>query len=199
MTKKCSVIILSAGKSQRMNFPKAFLFFNSEKTTTFIEQIISVYLQFGCEQIISVLNPENFCTAKELNLKSDLVINNNFEKGRFSSIAEGTKELNPDNYCFIQNIDNPFITVSILEKIFMAREKNSYISPRYKNHGGHPILLSPQIITEIQAEKSENQNFRNFLQPFFRKNVYINNKAILININTQKEYNQFFYQKNKTN
>ncbi|MEA3450556.1 MAG: NTP transferase domain-containing protein [Bacteroidota bacterium] len=196
MNENCSTIILSAGKSERMNSHKSFLYYDEIKKITFIEQLIHIYRKFKCSEIICVFNPENITTAKKMNLNAKLICNKDYEQGRFSSIKAGIKASNTNNYCFIQNIDNPFISVQILEKIFKAKEQSTYISPRFLNKGGHPILLSPEICTEIQIENSKNLNLRDFLQLFKRKNVYINDYTILININTKKE---FLKQKSKFN
>ncbi len=55
-TKKYSAIILSAGKSSRMGVPKFSLMFDDK--STFLEKIINAYADFGCEEIIVVLNNE---------------------------------------------------------------------------------------------------------------------------------------------
>lgn len=195
INKNCSVIILSAGKSERMTSDKAFLLFDQKRNITFVEQIIKVYKRFGCEEIICVFNPENVQIANKFKLDAKIVVNENYESGRFSSIQKACENINPQNYYFIHNIDNPFVNINILKRIFKARKSTSFVSPRYKDTGGHPILLSPEIIAEIQTQISLNLNFRDFLQHFLRINVLIDESKILININNKDQYNQFF--KNK--
>jgi CTP:molybdopterin cytidylyltransferase MocA len=192
MIKNCSAIILSAGISQRMQKHKALLLFDKKNNRTFIEQIVKIYSDFGCEQILIISNPLNNTQIQQLQLKAQIIVNKDYNKGRFSSIMLAAKNTEKNNFAYIQNIDNPFITTQILEKIYEKKEKNKYISPRYNGKGGHPILISPQIITQIQNQNHKNLNFREFLKLFERKNVIINDKHILTNINTQKEYNYYF-------
>jgi len=192
MSKKTdsSVIILSAGKSSRMREHKALLQF--DENNTFIQKIVKTYLQFGCRQVIVVANPDNFQSIESLNLSCKIVVNESFEKGRFSSINKGLKELLDEKYVFIQNVDNPFVNKDILDKLFFFRSENCYISPLYKNKGGHPILIPNKIYTKIQREKTQNQNLNLFLQQFCRKNVLINEPKILLNINSKEDYYKFF-------
>jgi len=171
-----------------MKSQKAFLYFDETKKVTFIEQLISVYNNFGCQETICVFNPENIQQAKKMNLNCKLICNSDYEQGRFSSIQAGIKASKNKNYCFIQNIDNPFTNVQILGKIFKEKEQFTYVSPRFFDKGGHPILLSPEISAEILIENSKNLNLRDFLQLFKRKNVFINDDVLLININTKKDY-----------
>lgn len=195
MKNDCAVIILSAGESSRMGTHKALLKF--DKNITFIEQITNVYTEFGCRKIVIVANPENYPLINSKNLKAEIIVNQDFKKGRFLSIQTGASLVNDYDYVFLHNIDNPFITTEILNKLYTEKQNNCYISPVYKTKGGHPILLHRSIIAQIQMKKTQIQNFKSFLQPFCRKNVLINDTKILININTIEQYNNFINKKNK--
>ncbi len=181
------IIILAAGLSSRMGKAKAFLKFNDN--FTFLEQIIDVYFNFGIKDIIVVLNSRDSKLTKNLNLKTTKIIVNQYpEKGRTYSLQLGGEFLLDKDYIFLQNIDNPFINSEILEKIYSEKDKNCYISPIFNSKGGHPILIPKNIFTKIHTEITENQNLKEILQPFCRKNVLMNSKTVLININTQNEY-----------
>lgn len=181
------VIILSAGFSSRMGKPKAFLEFNDE--LSFIEKISQEYQSFGVRNIIIVRNNiDNWFDFIDKNKNIETVINKNPEKGRFSSIILGINKLIDKEFIFIQNIDNPFVNQQILSKIYNSKEKNSYVSPVYELKGGHPILVHKNIFTQILNKNNKNQNLKHILQPFKRINVLINNKNILLNINTQEDY-----------
>lgn len=193
MKNDCAVIILSAGESSRMGIHKALLKF--DKNITFIEQITKIYNNFGCKKIVIVANPENYSLINSKNIKAEIIVNQDFKKGRFSSIQTGASLVNDYGYVFLQNIDNPFITTKILYKLYSQKQNNCYISPVYKTKGGHPILLNRSIIARIQTETTKNQNFKTFLQPFCRKNVLINDIRILTNINTTEQYNNIINKK----
>jgi len=186
MKKNCSAIILAGGESIRMGEPKQFLQFNK---ITFIEQITNIYKSFNIKEIIIVTNTKYYEKTKKLNLKNVKIIENkNPELGRFHSLFLGVNCLENTEFVFVQNIDNPFVNYEILDLLYKNKEKNCYCTPIFDTKGGHPILLSKMIITQIQNENTKNLNLKDFLKLFKRKTVITNDEKILININTIDEY-----------
>ncbi len=53
-----SAVILAAGTSGRMKKNKTELMFDNKRT--FFEKIASEYINFGCKEIIAVLNEESY-------------------------------------------------------------------------------------------------------------------------------------------
>ncbi len=186
MKNDCIALILSAGLSERMGSHKALLKIGE---ITFIEKIFNEYQKFGCKSII-VTNPGNNEKIKQIVPQARTVINHEYKQGRFSSVLRGIKSIDKEKYFFLQNIDNPFVTTDILEKIYALRDENHYIVPVFKGKGGHPILIPVSFFTQSHTQTTQNQNLRFFLQLFKRKNVLINDETILANINTPKEYRQ---------
>ena len=187
-----STIILASGLSERMGTPKALLKWND--STTFLEKIISEYTKIGCNQIICMVNPftEPLCKALNLPKHAKLVINTNPEQGRFSSIRIAAKEVKNSNFCFIQNIDNPFVSSEIIDRIWENRDLNSWCSPIYKGKGGHPVLLSQGIIQQIHNSNKQDITLHDILKPFQRVNIEVDTDTILRNINTPEEYSKYF-------
>jgi len=187
------VIILSAGISRRMHSPKQFLKFDKERT--FLEKIIDEYNTFGCCEIVLVTNSEidwkNNLSYKPSD-KVTTVINNHLEHERYYSIKLGLSKISKSEFCFIQNIDNPFVTPNLLETLFQNRNKEGYVSPRYKGKGGHPILLGENIINDIKSVKEKDLNFRTILNNYKCLKVDTENPEILVNINTNEDYQKYF-------
>jgi molybdenum cofactor cytidylyltransferase len=184
----CSVIILAGGESLRMGKPKQFLLYNE---ITFLEQIYNVYNSLNISEIIITTNTKYYIETQKLNLKNAKIIkNDNPEWGRFHSLFLAANHLKNNYFVFIQNVDNPFVNVEVLKLLFSNIEKNSYCVPIFENKGGHPILISNEIVTQIQNENVKNLNLKEFLKPYNRKNVITNDKNILTNINTIDEYNK---------
>ena len=106
-------LILSGGTSERMGVPKAFLKIGD---ITFLEKIVSAYCLAGIDKIIVVLN-RNLFSGADIGLMLNTVKNIEFvcnsapELGRFYSIKLGLQKLSHPGYCFIQNIDNPALTI----------------------------------------------------------------------------------------
>ncbi len=190
----CSVIILAAGKSSRMGLPKFGLKFNKE--LTFLEEIISHYTRFGCQQIIVVLNKtgKEYLVSKSIELPSNcrIVINSHLEWERFYSVKIGLAGLQPKTNAFIHNADNPFVKTKILNGMLQLTSKSNYVVPTYENRGGHPILLSKKIIHDLISEEKNDLILSNFLNSYNKKILEVTDSSILVNINTMKEYNRYF-------
>jgi len=187
--KNISVIILAAGLSQRMKTPKPFLLFNNMQT--FIEKIITEYQLFDCKNIIVVTNKELINKFKK-HSNVTFVINDKLEYGRFYSVKLGLQNIGECDYCFVQNVDNPFIDKDILTYIFSENLPDAFIVPCFNNKGGHPILLPKKIIDKIKNISQNNGNFKNILNKFKNYNLSIPKSEILININSPKEYDFYF-------
>ena len=194
LKKDTGAIILSAGVSKRMNTSKPFLQFDT--TQSFLKKIIDEYAAFGCGEIIVVLNSN---IAKIVNRKSEIVnqnvifvVNKHLEHERFYSIKLGIQKLRISEFCFIQNVDNPFINSNILNSIYEHKIVDGYVSPSFEGSGGHPILLGKDIIGYIKSLKANNANFRDVLKPYPYNKVELNDDKVLININTVEEYRKYF-------
>lgn len=188
------VIILAAGLSERMGQAKAFL--KWDKHTTFIEKIIQEYYSFEAGQVITVLNSDGYQHMlkehPDIAEYSEIIINNDPEKGRLSSLKIGIKDLPQNTHCFIQNVDNPFVTSEILDAMDHLVDSDSYVVPVYDGHGGHPVLLGSSIIEYISQLDDTDQDLRMILQKFKRLEAQTENPKILININTKEDYKKYF-------
>lgn len=194
MKKKLPVVILAGGNSDRMNIPKVFLPFNIKKS--FIEKIVKEYFEFNCNEIIIVLN-KNFSDnpiikilVKSYDIK--LILNEHQELGKFYSLSLGISILRNQSFCFIQNVDNPFISVSILTKMYNRKNLHSYVTPVYKGKAGHPVLIGKTIIERLKAEKNLDANLRDILHEYNRVTISGINSKILANINSVEDYKKYF-------
>jgi molybdenum cofactor cytidylyltransferase len=194
--KNVAVVILAAGNSGRMAFPKLFLKYDDD--VTFIEKIISVYYSFGCRQIIMVLNQEVYdqyykrFPDHRSDSKFKLVLNEHPEYERFYSIQLGIAALEKTTHCFIQNVDNPFVSNVLLEQILNSVHLEDYYVPVFKGKGGHPILINEKVIKAICQTEIYDRKLNRFLQQFCRKNIETKDNAILRNINNMKDYSVYF-------
>lgn len=191
------VIILAGGNSSRFGMPKPFLKISND--ITFLEKLVNIYLEFGCRDIILVLNQnhsEAFTnTFPELfRSKIKIIYNSKTELGRFYSLKLGADAVSDCDFCFLQNIDNPFTDLGTLQKLYDNRKPDAYISPVYLDKGGHPVLISRMIIEIIRKEININLNTKEFLNQFNKIKVSTENYKILANINTPEDYKIYIEQ-----
>ena len=188
-----AVIILAAGRSERMKEFKALLPF--EGKTRFLDKILQTYSNWGCQEIVVVTNPEAFTEMKKLEMipfKVKVVINDRLELERFYSVKLGLSALTDTAFCFLQNVDNPFIDESILDTIYQNRSHGAYVSPVFNHKGGHPVLLNRQGIKTIYEWRDLAANLKDVLHSMEGRTVEMPDNRILININSPEEYKRYF-------
>lgn len=191
--KNVSAIILAAGKSERMEFPKSLLKYNFEYT--FIEKIAKEFFDFNCNEIIIITNERDYKNFISLELSfCKIIINRFLDLGRFYSVKLGISEFLKSNseYFFIQNIDNPFINQDLLKLLYENKNINSYSAPYYNEKGGHPILISRKLGEVLEKKNENNTDLKKELSKFEKIKTETNDKNILTNINTKQLYNEYF-------
>lgn len=188
-----SALILAAGNSHRMGVSKLFL--KHRNGITFIEHLVNEYQKFGCNQIVVVVNPNNEAEIRNrythLLNQIEIAINPNPELGRFRSVKIGLKALKKSSNVFIHNIDNPYCDNSILNVLQENLAGFDYVVPTFKGKGGHPILISKEVVSKICTEKKNDCLLNEFLSRFNGNRIEVNSDTILRNINTPDEYNSF--------
>jgi len=185
-----SCIILSAGSSIRMGTNKALLKFDSEKT--FLQKITETYLLAGIDQVIVVVNSELYKLINESNLalseQVKLVVNHKPELGRFYSLQTGAKHAEHGNSCFFQNIDNPFSTEKLLRELIFHKGEADVLLPAFQNKTGHPVLISPLVIQNVNTGCDYELRIDEFLKQFTQKRIDTQDNRILLNINSKEDY-----------
>lgn len=187
-------VIPAAGRSSRMNSYKPLLKFDEDRN--FIEKIIDEFAEFGCKQVVVVVNEEIFLSEWNKTLSErapgvSIILNDKLHLERYYSVKSGLKELEACDFCFIHNCDNPFIDQKILSAVFEKRIPDGYVSPVYNQKGGHPVLVSEPIINLIAESSEDDSNLREILSLFHCRKVNFDSEVILRNINTKKEYRHF--------
>jgi CTP:molybdopterin cytidylyltransferase MocA len=169
---------------------KALLKFDG--TTTFIAKIMETYLNSGIDQLIVVVNAELSSMLKErkadLDKRITIVVNENPELGRFYSLQTGVNHMNAGNFCFLQNIDNPFVSKQLLNAMFEQKERTDVIIPAFRGKAGHPVLFGPMVAKAISASADTDVRIDAFLRQFKVEMVETADATILKNINKPGEY-----------
>jgi molybdenum cofactor cytidylyltransferase len=190
-----AAIILAAGDSQRMGFPKALLTWN-DKNYCFLEKIIDEYRAAGIKNIFVIVQESLSDTLKSnypaIGDKCSFIINYNPNLGRLYSISLGLNEISGNQHVFIQNIDNPFIDEQFIRKMIVINPGYGYVKPVFKNLGGHPVLLSNKIIPEIKKNIRKYSDLKSLLNNYITIILLHSNPYLLENINTTDDYKRLF-------
>ncbi len=190
--KKVGAIILAAGHSSRMKTPKPLLAFDAN--TTFIQKIITTYLNWGCNKVTIVTNKELSLHPVFLNFPEScmVVVNEHIEFERFYSVKLGVQQIKESLFCFLQDADNPFTRELTLNTLFTHKNANGIIIPAIQGKGGHPILMGNKVISYLAEYNSDQGNLKEILKQLPSEKIEINEPSVLININTPEEYNKRF-------
>jgi len=157
-----SAIILAAGKSERFGAPKVL---QSFKNVPFLVRIVDSMHKTGIQSIYLVLGFQANNMIKKLpeieNI--EIIINEDYEFGQFSSLQAGIRKLPLDiSGCLVCLIDQPHIQSETVEKILKEVETNSnkIIIPTFQNRGGHPVFIPNSLFSEIN-DSDPSQSLRN--------------------------------------
>lgn len=191
--KEIGIIILCGGESSRMNLPKAFL---EIEGITLLEKITNIYCSAKFLNPVIVLNHKFFVkpwldTINKLSIKS-VVLKNQFpDLGRAHSIRLGLYLKKDKTFCFIQNIDNPDISIDLLNKMIAARDEEGYVVPMNNGISGHPILIGKKIIEHLAGLKSSTWVLKDELKKFKRITIDAPDNNVLLNLNTEKDWEKY--------
>jgi CTP:molybdopterin cytidylyltransferase MocA len=175
-----------------MGQPKALLKWDS--STTFIEKIINEFCSFNCTPVICVINKsiEPDCRRLRVPSRVKFIINEHPESGRFSSVRTGINEITEADFCFIHNVDNPFVNRDVISRLFALRDPDAWCSPVYAGKGGHPVLIPFSVIRMIANTHDLAITLADILNSFSRINMEMPDDTLLRNINTRDDYNKYW-------
>jgi len=194
---KTACVILSGGSSSRMRMHKALLKITEEHN--FLQHIVEVYQQAGIDKIVVVKNSNITVEDLQIDESRVIIVDNYFpDRGRLYSLQLGLNKLHNTDYCFIQNIDTPLVTVDLLENLYALRTTSDYVSPEYNNIGGHPIIVSSPIIRKIAVSGDYNITLRDVLKLYSRQILITQDPNCILNINLPSDYNKVILRLNKT-
>lgn len=151
---KYGVIIIAAGYSSRMDGFKPLLKFGGQ---TAVERVVDLYQQAGADQIILVLGHR----ADEIrpyfnNQPLDVVINENFAEGMYTSIVTGITKLNDEiEAFFIHPVDIPLVKRETVKELMAAPPQlgKGIIYPSFLGKRGHPPLIDKKYQRAILDNK----------------------------------------------
>ncbi len=161
MTKnsKIGVIILAAGSSRRLGYPKQLLEFRG---SSLLQHSIDVTEDLTFDVKILVLGSNSEGIQKKINKgKFEIVTNENWEEGMGTSLSKGVSEAlkieRELDHIMILLSDQPLITkdkIQELIKIQLDSRKSGTFS-EYAGDVGVPGIFSREIFSELQLLKGD--------------------------------------------
>ena len=141
-------IILAAGASERLGFPKALARFGD---TTAMQ--IAVENCAGVAAPIVVLGSDAELVRPAVSDGVRVLVNENWRAGQMSSLRAAVAEIAADADFMLYPVDYPLLTRQVIEKLvagFRARSVSQAIAiPQFKNRGGHPVIFAAELRAEF--------------------------------------------------
>ena len=183
-------IILAAGESRRMGFPKMLLLFNG---ITMLENVIGNIKGSVVDHTLVVLGAEKEALT-ELVSKSSVkyCFNDNYKQGMLSSVKCGFRNLPPDfEAVLVFQGDQPFISPKVINRVIEGYRSSGkgIVIPVYNGKRGHPLLVDQKYREEIER-LDDKEGLRSLSHKFSEDvlEVETDEPGILKDFDTYDEY-----------
>ena len=153
-------IILAAGESRRMGFPKALLPypFTDGSELTFLEHLLGVMNRSRASPIVAVLGHEEErirSSVRETSWgRARPISNPRYREGMLTSILAGIEavEESPAEGALILPVDHPDVTPEIVDLLIdaYAGTPRPIALPVFQGRRGHPVLFARSVFDEIR-------------------------------------------------
>ncbi len=193
---QATALVLAAGCSERFGSPKMFLQFNDKMN--FLEQVVGQYVKAGVNRVLIITQAQfrnrvcNSLHQYQNKGKVEVLLNNVPGSDRISSLRIGLKALHPGSCVFVQNIDNPFTKAEWLRSMLPMIRPTAYVVPVCGGLTGHPVLLSPEIVSDMLAQDNSLPHLKKVLESYHRMEYLCPDPGVLANINTRDDYFSYF-------
>jgi molybdenum cofactor cytidylyltransferase len=150
-----TAVILAGGFSSRMQRLKPLLPLGE---TTVINRVVDTYLSGGVDVIVVTGYRHDEVKTHLQNKNITFVYNAGYEKGMFSSVQAGVKQIKPDYRAFfLHPADVPLVRLSTINKLMASAAENpeGIIYPVFRGERGHPPLISLSLVPAILEWRGE--------------------------------------------
>jgi CTP:molybdopterin cytidylyltransferase MocA len=141
-------IILAAGSSKTLPFPKALALFGKKTALD-----IAVANCSFSRRILVVLGADAQRILPAVPKSSKVVMNRKWRQGQLSSLQAALKSIEPDAAFLLYPVDHALLTRKIVEELvrtFRSRSASQEIvMPRHKDTDGHPVIVGAAVRPEF--------------------------------------------------
>lgn len=149
---RIDAIVLAAGESRRMGFPKPLLRIGDE---TFLEHTLRL-IRPSVHRIAVVLGA-HADRIRDVVLTSPgvaVVENPDYVQGQLSSLKRGLREVAPSaDAVMVHLADHPLVNANTFRTLAETyqRTRAAIVIARYNGRGGHPVIFDRSVFPELLA------------------------------------------------
>ncbi|MFZ2061476.1 MAG: nucleotidyltransferase family protein [Candidatus Binatus sp.] len=149
-------ILLAAGESRRMSYPKPLLKIDGQ---TFIERIAQSMLTV-VPRLVIVLGAHSDRARAVIPRDQRIVIveNPKYSRGQLSSLKVGLSAIQPDSTAALVHLgDHPMVRAETFRTLVDSYNQTGQpiAIARYEGHRGHPVIFDRAIFAELQSAPEE--------------------------------------------
>jgi molybdenum cofactor cytidylyltransferase len=187
-----SGLILAAGFSSRMGESKPLLQWFDD---TLIEFQIKLFNSLGIKPVVVLGFESDIVLSKIKNSNAEFVVNQDYKKGKSTSILKGLSCVDKNNNILLISVDQPRPKI-MLDKIIKSHNgSRSLITiPKYKSkngdlRGGHPIILDNKIIPGLSEYILNGKTMKEFIISQYDVNeIEFDDILIRLDLNIKDDY-----------
>ncbi|HEV2385891.1 MAG TPA: nucleotidyltransferase family protein [Candidatus Acidoferrales bacterium] len=148
-----AAVILAAGESRRMGFPKALLPYGDR---TFLEHLLGVveHPRIGLRRVVVGAGGAEIARRIPLG-PSVLVENREWRKGQLSSIRAALESIRraETEGMLLALVDHPLVTAAVVGALIAAfdRSPQSIVIPTWGGRRGHPVIFPRHLYAELES------------------------------------------------
>jgi len=182
-------ILLAAGESRRMGYPKPLLKVGDE---TFVAHLAAAMLKVVAALTIVVgAHADRVRPAIPADQRIKVVDNPNWVRGQLSSIQAGIQALAPDaSAALIHLTDHPTVKAETFAAVVDAyrQSKKPIVIARHGGRRGHPVLFDRSLFAEL-LDAPEDQGARTVVNADASRVVYVDvdDPGILLDLDTPED------------
>jgi molybdenum cofactor cytidylyltransferase len=185
---KHSILILAAGNSSRLGYPKQLVEFEGE---TLIERITTIALTVSDEILIVLGGNAEMITPKleRFSHTVSTIFNPDWQQGMGSSIRLGVENLaEKSDIILILLSDQPFVSKVLLQNMLRtyANSQNPIVSCYYNQAPGVPMLFDKTVFKNLLNLNGE-RGAKSFLNLYENRISIIDFPQGMIDIDTIKD------------
>ena len=182
MPKRLEGIILAAGESRRMGYPKPLLKIGHR---TFIEHIAETMLSV-VPRLVIVLGAHRDRVRAAIPHDARIVIveNPDFARGQLSSLKVGLSAIQSHAAGALVHLgDHPMVQVETFRAIVDSYERagKPIVIARHNGHRGHPLIFDRELFAELQSCPEE-EGARHVVNADPRRVAYVDSDDPGINL-----------------
>lgn len=152
MTTRVEGILLAAGESRRMGYPKPLLTIGDR---TFVE-IIATMMVAVTARVVVVLgaHAEKVRPAIPADRRIVTAHNYDYQRGQLSSIKAGIRAVEADTDAILVHLaDHPLVRPATFSRLIeeFGRRRSPIVIARSSGRRGHPVIFARSIFDELMA------------------------------------------------